>query len=56
MDPSAAPMKIIACTCTGTAATEYQDKRYGKGKRAHNPGSGAGGKTEYRCTCCGNRK
>ena len=39
--------KILDCVC----ASEYQDKRYGKGKRVHNPckrPSGVG----YRCTVC----
>ena len=55
MDHTAAPMKILPCTCTGTKAMEYQDKRYGKGNRAHNPGK-SGQSIEYRCTCCGKRK
>ncbi len=36
---------IIKCTCEN----KYQDKKYGKGKRVHNPLQG--GKTN-RCTVC----
>ncbi len=45
---------ILKCTCTNI----YQDKRYGKGNRVHNPcGKGQGGKTDqYRCVvCCSTR-
>lgn len=34
--------KILSCDCKN----EYQDKRYGKGKRVHNRGN------EWRCTVC----
>ncbi len=37
-------MKILPCVCSH----EWQDKRYGKGQRAHNPV-----KNGYRCTVCG---
>ena len=36
---------IVACQCE----SEYQDKRYGKGKRVANPTKGH---EEYRCTVC----
>jgi len=39
--------KIILCTCTHP----YQDKKYGKGKRVHNP-CGKGMSQSYRCTVC----
>ena len=40
-------MKIVTCTCQH----EYQDKKFGKNKRAANPmGTKSGGK--YRCTVC----
>ncbi len=40
---SAKSTKILECFCTH----EYQDKRYGKNKRLHNPT-----KDGYRCTVC----
>lgn len=44
---------IKPCKCVNA----YQDKRYGKNKRVHNPCGGTakipGG---YRCTVCGDRK
>lgn len=36
-------VRILECVC----AHEFQDKRYGKGKRLHNPT-----KEGYRCTVC----
>lgn len=42
--------QIKPCTCTGTPATDFQDKLYGKGMRVHN--EGAMGKS-LSCTCCG---
>ena len=42
---TAASPKALPCVC----AHEYQDKRYGKGRRLHNP---AKNKT-WRCTVCG---
>ena len=49
-------MAIKTCTCKH----EYQDKKYGKGKRVHNEvGSNVGhvGNVKgYRCTVCGNVK
>ena len=44
------PSKIKNCTCTGTEATEFQDKLYGKGKRVFNV---AEKKKIMTCTCCG---
>ena len=45
---------ILKCKCKN----EYQDRKYGKQKRVHNPKSGGvrggtGGAKEYRCTVCG---
>jgi len=40
---------IIKCTCKHL----YQDNRYGKQKRVHNPTKKKG---SYRCTVCGNIK
>ena len=39
-------MNIKKCTCKSV----YQDKIYGKGKRAHNATKKLG---QFRCTCCG---
>lgn len=44
------PAHIKTCNCTGTPATDFQDKTYGKGLRVHN--EGAQGKS-FACTCCG---
>ena len=41
--------KIIKCRCK----SEFQDERYGKGKRVHNQTTKNNGRT-YRCTVCGN--
>jgi hypothetical protein len=41
---------IKSCSCKHA----FQDKKYGKGKRVHNPCSGQDGK--YRCTVCGTSK
>lgn len=43
--------KVLTCKCKN----EYQDRRYGVGKRVMNAlGGGKGGKAgEYRCTVCG---
>lgn len=43
--------EIMACDCNH----EYQDKRYGKGKRVHNPKQGKT-TTKWRCTVCGKEK
>lgn len=42
--------KILNCTCNH----EFQDERYGKGRRVHNPLKvGAKGQTpSFRCTVC----
>lgn len=40
-----APVKIVWCGCPH----EYQDKKYGQGKRVHNL---AVKKLVYRCTVC----
>jgi len=49
---TASPMKIIDCNCKH----EYQDRKYGKGKRAANPCNNKS-KTgvAHRCTVCGNQ-
>ena len=41
---------IKKCTCKN----EYQDKKYGKGKRVHNKFEKDGG--GWRCTVCGRDK
>jgi hypothetical protein len=41
--------KTLSCTCTN----EYQDKRYGKGRRVHNKGKREGESAYYKCTVCG---
>lgn len=38
--------KILDCVCSHA----YQDKKYGQGKRVHNPG-----KANYTCTVCGRK-
>jgi len=40
--------KILPCTCQ----SEYQDQRYGKGNRVHNPRK----EKTYACTVCGREK
>ena len=43
--------RILVCACKNV----YQDKRYGKRKRVHNPLQGKGKEGDgYRCTVCGN--
>lgn len=39
---------VAACACEH----EYQDKKYGKGKRLHNVGDNGG----IKCTVCGVKK
>lgn len=46
-DRSASPCKIMECVCRH----EYQDQRYGKDQRVHNPYAKG-----YRCTVCGREK
>ena len=42
-------MPVKSCTCKH----DYQDKKYGKGKRVANPTTRSiGNKTIYRCTVC----
>lgn len=41
--------KVIGCSCFN----QYQDERYGAGRRLHNPGKD--GKV-HRCTVCGTEK
>lgn len=45
-------MAIKDCTCKH----EYQDKKYGKGKRVHNEGQKENSKDTFRCTVCGTKK
>ena len=40
--------KVIDCNCNH----EYQDGRYGKGKRLANPTKTKDGKQRHRCTVC----
>ena len=44
-------VSIKYCKCTGTPATNYQDKIYGNGMRVHNDKPDNKGS---KCTCCGN--
>lgn len=46
--------KVISCNCEH----EYQDNRYGKGRRLHNKGKGKspGGPPTWNCTICDTRK
>ena len=44
--------KILKCTCRN----EFQDARYGKGQRVHNPMRKSGKLLGYRCTVCGKEK
>jgi len=51
LDPEncmAAECKIIPCTCSH----EYQDSRYGKGNRVHNPRIKDGKLRGWCCTVC----
>lgn len=44
---------ITTCKCSH----EYQDQKYGKGNRVHNPAKPKAGKaTAIRCTVCGETK
>lgn len=42
--------KITRCSCSH----EYQDQKYGKGMRVHNPT--ASNPPRHRCTVCGSEK
>lgn len=44
-------MPILNCKCKN----DYQDKKYGKGKRVHNKCDG-GMNVQYKCTVCGNKR
>lgn len=39
--------KVMECVCQ----SEFQDRRYGKGKRLHNPMKD----NKWKCTCCGRK-
>ena len=39
---------ILKCSCEH----KYQDKKYGKGLRVHNPVKGRGDKPDWCCTVC----
>ncbi len=43
---------IKKCTCSN----EYQDKRYGKGKRVHNQAVDINKTIKWRCTVCTKEK
>jgi len=46
-------MAILKCTCSH----EFQDKKYGRGRRVHNPTSrGTGSDQVFRCTVCLNER
>jgi hypothetical protein len=52
---------ILHCDCKtargiykGTAGVDYQNHKYGHGKRVHNPTKGD--KPSYRCTICNNER
>jgi len=45
--------QIKSCDCNRGPAAEFQDVKYGKGKRVHNEAKKSGG---WRCTCCGTLK
>lgn len=44
-------VKILHCDCDTGNGAKFQDIRYGKGKRVHNPN-----KNGYKCTVCGKNK
>lgn len=44
-------VEIKRCTCSGTPAADFQDKRYGKGMRVMNEDQ----KKSYTCTVCGSK-
>lgn len=46
-DHTVKPTKIMECVCTH----DYQDKRYGRGQRVHNPAK----ENRYTCTVCGRK-
>ena len=41
--------KVLPCSC----ANEYQDRKYGKGRRLHNKGKREGESAYFKCTVCG---
>lgn len=45
---------ISKCNNKSKCVSEYQDKKYGKGKRVHNKKDGK--EKEYTCTVCGSVK
>jgi len=52
MDHTSLPTKILPCGCKH----DFQDDRYGKAQRVHNPYKAGIGKVGYRCTVCGRQK
>lgn len=46
-----APCSVRPCKCQH----EYQDGRYGKGLRLHNPAHGSGDGIAWVCTVCGTK-
>lgn len=45
-------MPTVIKTCIANCPHEYQDKKYGKGKRVHNLKKTGTGPQEYTCTVC----
>jgi hypothetical protein len=45
-------MATAVKTCIANCKHEYQDKKYGKGKRVHNLKKASTGSQEYTCTVC----
>ena len=43
--------KILPCTCNLGQGAEFQDRKYGIGKRVHNPTNKG-----YKCTICSSVK
>ena len=43
------PTRIMHCKCE----SEYQDSKYGRGKRLQNKTGGKTKSNDYRCTICG---
>ncbi len=43
---------VLSCTCKH----EYQDQKYGQGKRIHNEIPGQNGPPSWQCTICDNSR
>jgi len=48
-------LKKCKCEDWKSAAADYQNRKYGKGVRVHNP-QGARNRGKCRCTVCGDEK